>query len=366
MNTHSTQISPISEFAIYGLYGDRDIVIPFPYPRKILVSENGWGKTTVLNTLYAVLTGRFFKLERLPFDHIQVKFEQGSVSISKADLESSLPTELREEYQELTKQMAERELKELLSLAGEYSLEQLKQLKAVQHIADSLKIPLPLLVEKLKVLANEANDKYSPLVQKVRELFPIEVLYFTTYRRIEESLQNLGYSPTDLQLPSGLIQSGMDDVRSKIERIDGIALEHQLSPETLLEEFTGVCNHYLIDKQLVYVSQTYVSQTEAKTWDLEVRTKKNRVLPLELLSFGEKRIISIFSYVYLRPPRRCAVLIDEPELSISVEWQRLLLPDLLKARHCCFLMAATHSPFIFDNELATNTVDLQEYIREYD
>ncbi len=363
MNTDGANTSPISEFAIYGLYGDRNIIIPFPHPRKILVSENGWGKTTVLNTLYAVLTGRFFKLERLPFDHIQVKFEQGSVSISKTDLESTPPTELRDEYQELTKQMAERELKELLSLAGEYSLEQLKQLKAVQHIADSLKIPLPLLVEKLKVLANEAKDKYSPLVQRVRELFPIEVLYFTTYRRIEESLQNLGYSPTDLQLPSGLIQSGMDDVRSKIERIEGIAFEHQLSPETLLEEFTAVCNRYLIDKQLVYVSQT---EAETTTWDLEIRTKKNRVLPLELLSSGEKHIISIFSYVYLRPPRRCAVLIDEPELSISVEWQRQLLPDLLKARHCCFLMAATHSPFIFDNDLATNTVDLQEYIREYE
>jgi hypothetical protein len=134
MNTHSTQISPISEFAIYGLYGDRDIVIPFPYPRKILVSENGWGKTTVLNTLYAVLTGRFFKkLERLPFHQIQVTFDNGSVSISKADLESLQPDDLR-------------------------------------------------------------KDKYSTFTQQLRESFPIEVLYFTTYRRIEESLQNLGYS----------------------------------------------------------------------------------------------------------------------------------------------------------------------------
>jgi hypothetical protein len=365
MNTHSIQISPISEFAIYGLYGDRDIVIPFPYPRKILVSENGWGKTTVLNTLYAVLTGRFFKLEQLSFDKIQVKFDNDSVSISKQDLDSTPPDELTEENKELTSRIAEKELKELLSLAGEYPLEQLKQLKAVQHIAESLKIASPLLAETLKVLADEAKDKYSPLIQQLRELFPIEVLYLTTYRRIEESLQNLGYSPTDLQLPSGLIQSGMDDVRSKIERIEGIAFEHQLSPETLLEEFTGVCNRYLIDKQLVSVCHT---KTGAKitTWDLEVRTKKNRFLPLELLSSGEKHIISIFSYVYLRPPRRCAVLIDEPELSISVEWQRQLLPDLLKARHCCFLMAATHSPFIFDNDLATNTVDLQEYIREYE
>jgi len=45
------------------------------------------------------------------------------------------------------------------------------------------------------------------------------------------------------------------------------------------------------------------------------------------------------------------VLIDEPELSLSLDWQRQILPDVLKAPTCQQVIAITHSPFIFDNEL---------------
>jgi energy-coupling factor transporter ATP-binding protein EcfA2 len=351
-------VSPLSEFAIYDLYGDRDVIIPFPYPRKILVSENGLGKTTVLNALYAVLSGRFFKLENLEFREIVVTFPTDSVSIRKSDIEQLLQQEDYEgEYQELRDKIGKDELRKLVSLAREYSLESFKELKEIQHIANSLRIPIPQLVEKLKVLANDTKDKFFPLIQQVRNHFNFEVLYLTTYRRIEESLQSLGYSPIDLQLPSGLLQSGMDDVLERIEKVEGIAVEYQISKEELLNQFTNICNSYLIDKKIVY-------HTDTEQITLDVCTKKSRFIPLEALSSGEKQIISIFSHLYLSSPKKCAILIDEPELSISIEWQRKLLPDILKASKCQFLVVATHSPFIFENELATNTVDLQEYVQE--
>ncbi len=353
-------VSPLSEFAIYDLYGDRDIIIPFPYHRKILVSENGLGKTTVLNALYAVLSGRFFKLENLEFREIIATFPTGSVSIRKHDIAQLLQEDDKneyEEYQEFKEKIGRDELRKLVSLAREYSSESLKELKEIQHIANSLKIPVPQLVEKLKVLANDEKDKFSPFIQQIRNHFNLEVLYLTTYRRIEESLQSLGYSPIDLQLPSGLIQSGMDDVLERITKVEGIAAEYQISTEQLLNQFTDICNSYLLDKKIIY----HIG-TESIT--LEVRTKKNRFIPLDTLSSGEKQIISIFSHLYLSSPRKCAILIDEPELSISIEWQRKLLPDILKASKCQFLVVATHSPFIFENELATNTVDLQEYVQE--
>jgi predicted ATPase len=146
----------------------------------------------------------------------------------------------------------------------------------------------------------------------------------------------------------------MDDVFEKIEKIEGIAIEHQTSKETLISQFTNVCNNYLIGKELIY------------NGDLEVYTKKGCTISLDWLSSGEKQIISIFSHLYLSSPKKCAILIDEPELSISIEWQKKLLPDILKNPKCQFLVAATHSPFIFDEELIVNTVDLQQYIREYD
>lgn len=77
---------PLTKFAIYGLYGERNIVIPFNHPTKILVSENGVGKTTVLNALYAVLTCQFFKLTSLDFERIVLAFNHDEITINKSDL----------------------------------------------------------------------------------------------------------------------------------------------------------------------------------------------------------------------------------------------------------------------------------------
>ncbi|OUD15712.1 AAA family ATPase [Thioflexithrix psekupsensis] len=350
--------SPLSEFAIYGLYGDRDIVIEFPYPIKILVSENGMGKTTVLNILYSILSGRFYRLENMLFERIIVKFATGSFCICKDEINQFLQDEQAEDqpYKEIQEKIGKEELRKLVSLAREHSAESLAKLKEVRHISNALKIPSPLLAEKLKVLDKEEKGNYSQKIQELRKYFDLETLYLTTYRRIEEDLQQLGYLPADLQLPSHLLQSGgMDDVLEKLEKIEGIAIEHQLTPEQLLQRFADICNNYLIDKKFICTDQS-----------LEIHTKKGRLIPFHYLSSGEKQIISIFSHLYLSSPKKCAVLIDEPELSMSIEWQRTLLLDILKAPRCEFLVATTHSPFIFDDELMINTVGLKEYIREYD
>ena len=68
------------------------------------------------------------------------------------------------------------------------------------------------------------------------------------------------------------------------------------------------------------------------------------------LSSGEKQVISLLARLYLYPEEKI-VLIDEPELSLSIDWQKRLLPDLLFSPSCAQLLAITHSPFIFDNEL---------------
>ena len=55
--------------------------------------------------------------------------------------------------------------------------------------------------------------------------------------------------------------------------------------------------------------------------------------------------------LYLGERERYGIIYDEPELSLSVEWQKKILPDIIRSGRCDFLVAATHSPFIFENEL---------------
>ena len=89
-------------------------------------------------------------------------------------------------------------------------------------------------------------------------------------------------------------------------------------------------------------------------------------LPLSKLSAGEKQIISIFSKVYLAPStHRFIILFDEPELSLSIFWQKNLLPDIFNSGKCYFLLAMTHSPFIFDNELDKYAIGLNQYLKPF-
>jgi energy-coupling factor transporter ATP-binding protein EcfA2 len=126
--------------------------------------------------------------------------------------------------------------------------------------------------------------------------------------------------------------------------------------EQQIVRFAEVCNKYLSGKEMAY------SDTDSSIGVRLLST--GRPLPLRSLSSGEKQIVSLFSHLYLRELGKVYVIIDEPELSLSVTWQEQLLPDILETGNCNFLAAVTHSPFIFKNCLDTYAIDLGECITE--
>ena len=94
--------------------------------------------------------------------------------------------------------------------------------------------------------------------------------------------------------------------------------------------------------------------------------ESDKKLLLSKLSSGEKQIISILSKIYLTTKDyKFIVLFDEPELSLSLFWQRNLLPDIVNSGKCAFLLAVTHSPFIFENDLDQFAIGTGRYIKPY-
>lgn len=63
------------------------------------------------------------------------------------------------------------------------------------------------------------------------------------------------------------------------------------------------------------------------------------------LSSGEKQMLSFLCYNAFS--ENTPIFIDEPELSLHIDWQRLLLPTLLDQSTGNQFFIATHSPFIF-------------------
>ncbi len=136
--------------------------------------------------------------------------------------------------------------------------------------------------------------------------------------------------------------------------------------DNTIRNFVEICNKYLTDKKVIYDESAidiYIKKPNAKKKKKKNAEETDR-LDLSDLSSGEKQIISIFSKIYLtNNSENFIILIDEPELSLSVFWQEMLLPDILSSKKCNLLIAATHSPFIYeDSKIEECAINLQEYI----
>lgn len=455
----------IEEFRIQGLFGYKDLYLKFKNQVLILIGENGFGKTTLLNALYFVLSNQYQKLSTIKFNRISIRLENEDYSFSNEQvieyckyierkkhidddglytfIKNSL---LEEELQYLASSVQEPEKRNdvFAYIKKHHALKQLPPQMAYQRIYD--------LIEEQKLIAT-----FDKIKKKIAEK-NIHILYLPTYRRIEGELKDLipnlrrpgighQYDDTERFLTNDLVvKFGMQDVELRIERIINTIREGSLSgfasvygnmisqllnigsikkdvPEfnvdeikiildrvgvnlrendklnileqiqsrsenlkdntllvyfleqllnvykkqevndTAIKTFRDTCNQYLSDKAFVY-DESAVTLKLYRKINNDILTNKENELRIKQLSSGEKQIISLFSRIYLEPKNNYIVLFDEPELSLSIYWQEKLLPDILKSNRCSFLLAVTHSPFIFNNELKDFTVGIQEFIHE--
>ncbi|MFC0805459.1 AAA family ATPase [Ensifer sp. P24N7] len=133
--------------------------------------------------------------------------------------------------------------------------------------------------------------------------------------------------------------------------------------ERSITSFCELCSSYIRDKVFVYDAQNFLFRIvwADRTPDRGTTSKESDV-QLSDLSSGEKQIVSLFSHLYLSGRSQFFVLIDEPELSLSVPWQRRFLMDIKNGEFCSGLVAVTHSPFIYDNELKKKAHALGEFL----
>lgn len=437
----------IKQFSVYGLFGTSDVDIKFDENIKILIGENGLGKTQVLNLFYYTLTKDFFRLNVYNFDKLVLIFSNDkSIEISKKNV-----TELVEET------FKHPLIKDVIDDIGFAQFEMLRN-KFVQSKGDWGRVERQLMLSNSKFrrypihrifgvfeeLEMGKSKTTNPLLDKCKkeitnELEGIDIMYFPTFRRVEEDLHNLGYADDDINLnqETTLIQFGMDDVQNRFNKIEdrietllkeglsvflkdvlkivmsknstidnaiferindndlaiifarakdldseikdavlnsirkkefndplsGLILqklvelyENQKELDNSVKVFRDICNKYLINKQVFYDESGINIFIKSDLTSHEIKLKH--------LSSGEKQIISMFSKIYLSEAnKKFIVLFDEPELSLSMTWQKQLLPDIINSKKCEFLLAVTHSPFIFDNELDLYAVGINEYIK---
>lgn len=452
----------ITKFKIFKLFGYQDVDIDFENRYKIVIGENGLGKTTVLNCLYYLLDKKFKKLNTIQFESVELIFSnKNKISFTKNDLEFYVekPEKFQgsQFYQILKNELKKNDIETLKKAIKSNKITEQEKRFLVVEILNKIDIkinaPTKFIYDNiLKFIGESEAVNFQDIIDVLDKNISSKILYFPTFRRIESQLDNLKkqlkskheyYDPffdnNNLDDSSDeyedVIQFGMEDVRKKIEsiteeirqksligfsKITGDLLS-QLSKEfpdykfknnvdkkklqiildrvgkSISEEDklniiqyvnSGTKTNkgllYLIDKLIDLYNEQEVLDLAIKNFaetcnkylnlknfrynessiKLEIiRENTDNNIKLEQLSSGEKQIISLFSKIYLDLNKSFLVLFDEPELSLSIDWQQKLLPDIINSGKCNFLFTVTHSPFIYDNEMFKYANGLTDYIK---
>lgn len=112
--------------------------------------------------------------------------------------------------------------------------------------------------------------------------------------------------------------------------------EHRSEITKPKKNFTNTCMKMLFRKQILIDSFNSII----------ILSEKSRQIPLNNLSSGEKQLLIFLSETLLQEENTHIFLADEPELSLHVEWQEELVPNLFQINPNAQVIFATHSPDI--------------------
>ncbi|MCX0391053.1 translation initiation factor IF-2 N-terminal domain-containing protein, partial [Clostridium perfringens] len=225
--------SSLKSINIIGLFNKKNYKITFKDDINLFIAENGFGKTTILNIIVAVLKGDKKKLKTLPFKKIIVNFNVESIEISKEEFYENKLSKVKTrrllkklEYK-LPNHMFERVYDEFITNGNIDIINLRRLLKENTHRYtkysefDSIYDydDMEELIWHLKKYSYLNNDnKLNEKLSKIKNLAKEEILYFPTYRRIEEELDNfISASILDKRrFNDSTINFGMDDVEKVI------------------------------------------------------------------------------------------------------------------------------------------------------
>jgi predicted ATPase len=155
--------------------------------------------------------------------------------------------------------------------------------------------------------------------------------------------------PEELQEPTQrVLPVYVTDVEKKLSVFDDIAAKIDLLKDIVNSRFSY--KKVSIDKEKGFV----------------FRTGEGQPLNPSHLSSGEQHMLVLFSELLFRVESNSLVMIDEPEISLHVTWQKQFLRDLQGVTELGSfdVLIATHSPQIVSDRWDELTVELQGAVTE--
>lgn len=346
---------------------------------SIITGPNGFGKSTIIKCIKALSDSDLLFFNDLKFDkfilenidnnnRIQIIKNEGDLKINGEVIdEKVINNARRSSIRKLDREddeisdLYQRVIKEMKAVVGnvEYIQEQ-RLVKARErgyysdrptrrtvNSRDELIQTVEEIPGKIKFIISRASLEYSRVASTLDSSFPIRL--FNEQYGINESEFN----------------DKMDDMRYKVEKLDEYGISGVQKMDTIefkeddaralkvyFEDFDKKYNQYkvLIEKLDLYTKMVnerfrFKKMCISSEKGVEIFDEKNNKISLTSLSSGEKETLVLFFSLLFEVGDGALLLVDEPEISLHVAWQRKFADDIktIMALKNLKVVIATHS-----------------------
>lgn len=404
----------LKNIEIKGLFGRFNYKLDFEGKEiVILTGPNGFGKSTILRIVEAIANNSVFYLLKIEFKEIKFCFESENedifftltkkngklyidnmlIKMSKRwsdinriinNIVDSYPKEKEikdEKYSDffnlflkhiivngslkdkkrgkVIKNDFKNQLKNLRNNIGEVRLVSEQRLlkkqnlsekneeivDVVLHLSEEFQKEISKVSERYSNIANELDSTYPQRLfnakeeikneNEFRQYMEISKTKFDKLREYDlAEMPSIGESQYNSKYGTAL-KIYFDDFSKKYEVFEALIKKFDL--------FTRIINSRFNFKKVKI----------SKSHGLEIidQSDSNKKIDLQQLSSGEKQEIILFYNLIFKTKDNLLLLIDEPEISLHIVWQKKFLEDLLKITENSKIkvILATHSPQIISN-----------------
>lgn len=352
----------IKRFEVKNLNGFTSFKNSFNPDINVITGLNGSGKTSVLRLIWYLVSANIERVfDDCSFDELLIETSQFKLNIKTYKLKNTI-AKIAVDYSDTKKNKFNSELNisdfrnaiEVVNeftinlknprlsvmfptfrrIEGGYTYLNQKQpkhgLRNDRDLKDSVEVGLIKLSQRLGVYGHmfvssiSTSDIKSLLTSSYADVSSqTNELHAKMAREISLLISN--YQRGTQKQPEGIIIEKISKMVNEISEVQTNKLAPFTTINTIIKEF-------FISKS-IQISDAVIFGSD-----------KN-ILDSDVLSAGEKQFLGFLAYNALM--NNGIMFIDEPELSLHVDWQRKLINTLLRQNSSNQLILATHSPFIY-------------------
>ena len=156
------------------------------------------------------------------------------------------------------------------------------------------------------------------------------------------------------------------EYRSKSEVFDVAGARKYIEENFSPDDMVGSPSRFESSPVFVQLNKFFAMTNRKLIWHdkhAAMELSNGTFVPWILFSKGEKTLLALMLIVYLYQ-HTASFVFDEPDLSLHMEWQKMLLPAFESLAPDSQFIISTHSPFMVMNTASEQVVNMAKYHKD--